>query len=73
MIGRTYHPVRREPKKLITPQLSVPTVMCNAKMLPRGMRRSEDNLPEHTAGRYVRCGESSGHGLARCLFASEEY
>lgn len=58
--------------KLMTPQLSVPTAMCKEKMLPRSVRKSEDNLPKLVAGRYPRRGENSGHGADRCTATPEE-
>ena len=73
MIYRTYHPVRREPKKLTTAHLSVPMAMCNAKMLPGGVRKIEDDLPKQVAGRSPWRGKNSGHGTDRYSAAPEEY
>lgn len=73
MIYRTYNPVRRELKKLMTAQLSAPTGICNAKMLPGGVRKIEDDLPKQVAGRSPLRGETSGHGTDRYSAAPEEY
>jgi len=73
MIDGRYSPVRREPMKLITAQLSVSRGICNATMLPGGVRKIGDDLPQQVIGFSPRRGESSGHATDRYSAAPVEY